>query len=566
MSNCIKSLREEIAALIKRALDESIRKGEISEIELECSEIVVEIPKERTNGDFSTNVAMKMAKRVRKAPRVCADIIMSNMSFDGTNVDRVECAGAGFINFYLKIDWLYDVLRIIQKEGKDYGRSNIGAGKKIMVEYVSANPTGPLHMGNARGGALGDLIAGIFEVTGHEVVREFYVNDAGNQIEKFGVSLEARYIQEIYGEDAIEFPEDGYHGEDVIEHVREYIKENGDSLIKVPDEERRRALVNYALPRNISRIRDGLERYGITYDVWFSEKTLHESGEIKKVIQTLDERGYCVKKDGAVWFTSPMLGDDKEAVLVRNNGVVTYFAADIAYHKNKFIDRGFDRVINLWGADHHGHVARMKAGVAALGIDENKLDIVLFQLVHLYQNGEKVRMSKRTGKAISLTDLLDEVGKDAARFIFNTRASGNHLDFDLDLAVKKSNENPVYYVQYAYARICSILRVCDEEGIERVGFDKVDLTLLESEAETELIRALAMYPEEIELSLKTLEPSRLTRYVMDVAGLFHSFYNACRIKNEEDNVRQARLVLVESVKTVIKNVLDLLKISAPERM
>ena len=293
---------------------------------------------------------------------------------------------------------------------------------------------------------------------------------------------------------------------------------------------------------------------------------MHESGQIKEVVKTLDEKGYCVKKDGAVWFKSPMLGDDKEAVLVRNNGVVTYFAADIAYHKNKFIDRGFDRVINLWGADHHGHVARMKAGVAALGIDPNKLDIVLFQLVHLYQNGEKVRMSKRTGKAISLVDLLDEVGKDAARFIFNTRASGNHLDFDLDLAVKKSNENPVYYVQYAYARICSILRVCEDEGIKRLNYDKVDFTLLNSQAETELIRALAMYPEEIELSLKTLEPSRLTRYVLDVAGLFHSFYNSCRIKDEEDNVRQARLVLVESVKTVIKNVLDLLKISAPERM
>lgn len=566
MINCIKSLREEITALIKKALDVSISKGELEGVEIEQDEIVVEIPKERTNGDFSTNIAMKMAKKARKAPRICADIVMGNMSFEGTHVDRVECAGAGFINFYLKMDWLYDVLNVIQKEGDDYGRSNVGNGKKIMVEYVSANPTGPLHMGNARGGALGDLIAGVFEATGHEVVREFYVNDAGNQIEKFGISLEARYIQELYGEDAIEFPEDGYHGEDVIEHVKEYIKENGDSLMKLSEGERRRALVDYALPRNISRIREGLERYGITYDVWFSEKTLHESGAIKEVVQTLDENGYCVNKDGAVWFRSPMLGDDKEAVLVRNNGIVTYFAADIAYHKNKFVDRGFDRVINLWGADHHGHVARMKAGVAALGIDPDKLDIVLFQLVHLYQNGEKVRMSKRTGKAISLTDLLDEVGKDAARFIFNTRASGNHLDFDLDLAVKKSNDNPVYYVQYAYARICSILRVCEEEGIARVALDEVDLTLLKEEAETELIRVLAMYPEEIDLSLKTLEPSRLTRYVLDVAGLFHSFYNSCRIKDEEDSVRQARLVLVESVKIVIKNVLDLLKISAPERM
>ncbi|MBP5427459.1 MAG: arginine--tRNA ligase [Clostridiales bacterium] len=566
MINYVKNLREEIVGLIKKALEKSIRTEEFENFELGDDEFVVEIPKEKTNGDFSTNIAMKMAKKARKAPRVCADIIIRNMEIEGSNVDRVECAGAGFINFYLKMDWLYDVLRIIQKEGCNYGKSNIGNGKKIMVEFVSANPTGPLHMGNARGGALGDLIAGVFEATGHEVVREFYINDAGNQIEKFGVSLEARYIQQIKGEDAISFPEDGYHGEDLIEHVKAYIEEYGDSLINVSEKERRKTLVDYALPRNINMIKEGLARYGITYDVWFSEKTLHDSGEIKKVVKTLDDTGYCVDKDGAKWFKSPMLGDDKEAVLVRNNGVVTYFAADIAYHKNKFVDRGFDRVINLWGADHHGHVARMKAGIAALGIDPDRLDIVLFQLVHLYQNGEKVRMSKRTGKAISLIDLLDEVGKDAARFIFNTRASGNHLDFDLDLAVKKSNDNPVYYVQYAYARICSILRVCKEEGIVRVDLDKVDLSQLKNVEEIELIRALARYPEEIEISLKTLEPSRLTRYVLDVAGLFHSFYNSCRIKDEEDTVRQARLVLVESVKIVIKNVLDLLKISAPEKM
>ena len=337
-------------------------------------------------------------------------------------------------------------------------------------------------------------------------------------------------------------------------------------MLNLSKEDRRKALVDYALPKNIEMIKSGLERYGITYDVWFSEKTLHDSGEIKKVLEILKDNGYCLEKDGAVWFKSPSLGEDKEAVLVRNNGVVTYFAADIAYHKNKFIDRKFDRVINLWGADHHGHVARMKAGVEALGINPDRLDIVLFQLVHLYQNGEKVRMSKRTGKAISLIDLLDEVGKDAARFIFNTRASGNHLDFDLDLAVKKSNENPVYYVQYAYARICSILRVCESEGIKFFDINDIDLKMLKEKEEIELIKELAKYPDEIELSVKTLEPSRLTRYILDVAGLFHSFYNACRIKEEVEEIRQARLVLVKSVKVVMKNLLDLLKISAPERM
>ena len=566
MVNYIKEVKEELVNLIRNSIETAIKLGEFPEFEITNDDIIIEVPKEKANGEFSTNIAMKLAKKVRKAPKICAEAIIKNFNQEGTFIEKIECAGVGFINFHFKSEWLNKVIEIINKEKQDYGKSEIGKGQKVMVEFVSANPTGPLHMGNARGGALGDLIAGVLELTGHDVTREFYVNDAGNQISKFGISLEARYIQQLKGEDAIEFPEDGYHGEDIIEHVKNYIKENGDKLLDVSEEERRNALVAYALPKNISMIKSGLEKYGINYDVWFSEKSLYETNEIKSVLQTLKDNGYCIEKDGALWFKSPMLGDDKEAVLVRNNGVATYFTADIAYHKNKFIDRKFDRVINLWGADHHGHVARMKAAVAALGINPDKLDIVLFQLVHLYKDGEKVRMSKRTGKAISLIDLLDEVGKDAARFIFNTKASGNHLDFDLDLAVKKSNENPVYYVQYAYARICSILRLCEKEGTVLKDIKDIDLNLLNKKEEIDLIRALAQYPEEIETAAKTLEPCRITRYIQDVAGLFHSFYNACRIKDEEENLKQARLILITSVKIVMKNVLDLLKISAPEQM
>ena len=454
------------------------------------------------------------------------------MDFADTYIQRAECAGPGFINFFLNTSWLYDTLKIISHEREDYGRINIGQGKKVMVEFVSANPTGPLHMGNARGGALGDCIASVLQAAGYDVTREYYVNDAGNQIEKFGISLEARYIQLLKGEDAIEFPEDGYQGEDIIDHMRDYIEQFGDKLLDADPEERRRELVNFALPRNLERIRKGL---------------LYE-------------------KDGAQWFRATDFGAEKDVVIIRSNGLPTYFASDIAYHRNKFVKRGFDWVINLLGADHHGHVARMKAAVAAMGVDPTRLDIVLFQLVRLFKNGEIARMSKRTGRAISLDDLLEEVGRDAARFFFNMKAAGSHLDFDLDLAVKQSNENPVYYVQYAHARICSMLRLLESEGISVPSANEVDLTLLTAPEEIDLIKKLAEYPDEIRIAAQTLEPSRLTRYVTDVASLFHSFYNECRVKGEEEKLMKARLLLVSAVKTVIKNVLDILSINAPERM
>jgi len=564
MTNIIENIRVQVRNTIKNALLSAVKKGELPEVDID--EIVVEIPKEKEHGEFSTNIAMQLARQVKRAPLQTASILIANMDFTGTYIKEAESAGPGFINFHLNKSWLYDALKIVNNERDDYGRINIGHGKKVMVEFVSANPTGTLHMGNARGGALGDCIASVLEAAGYDVTREFYVNDAGNQIEKFGISLEARYIQLLKGEDAVEFPEDGYHGEDIIDHMKDYIAQYGDHLLEADPEQRRKALVAYALPRNIERIRKALEAYGIKFDVWFSEQSLYDSGELAETIQYLKDKGLVYEKDGAEWFKATQFGLEKDEVLVRNNGLTTYFASDIAYHRNKFQKRGFDWVINLWGADHHGHVARMKAAVEAVGTDPSKLDVVLFQLVRLFKNGEVARMSKRTGRAISLEDLLEEVGRDAARFIFNTKASGSHLDFDLDLAVKQSNENPVYYVQYAHARICSMLRLLESEGVKVPSLPEVDLTMLDTSEELELIRKLAEYPEEIRISAQTLEPSRLTRYVTDVASLFHSFYNACRVKGEKEALMKARLVLVDATRIVIKNVLDILSISAPERM
>lgn len=564
MINLVENAKQEIKHTINKALLKAAQKGEMASSR--DVEIIIEVPREKEHGEFSTNIAMQMTKQLKKAPRQIAEILINNLELDGTYIEKVECAGPGFINFYLKNEWLYDAIKVIHAEKDDYGRINVGNGRKVMVEFVSANPTGPLHMGNARGGALGDCIASVLEASGYDVTREFYVNDAGNQIEKFGISLEARYIQLLKGEDAVQFPEDGYQGEDIIDHMKDYIEVNGDKLIDVNPEDRRKALVEYALPRNIERIKSGLEGYGVKHDIWFSEKSIYESGELDETIRLLKEKGSTVEKEGALWLKAEVIGAEKDEVLIRNNGIPTYFAADIAYHRNKFQKRNFDWVINLWGADHHGHVARMKGAVAALGIDPDKLDVVLFQLVRLYRNGEVARMSKRTGRAISLSDLLEDVGRDAARFFFNTKAAGSHLDFDLDLAVQQSNENPVFYVQYAHARICSILRLLESENIEIPLVDSVDLKLLDKKEETELIKKLAEYPEEIRISANTLEPSRLTRYVLDVASLFHSFYNACRVKCEDENLMRARIILVECTRIVIKNVLDLLSISAPEKM
>jgi arginyl-tRNA synthetase len=564
MKNINSEIRRQIKDSVINSVNISVKNGELPSLEI--TDILIETPREKGHGDFSTNVAMQITKAAKKAPRQIADTIIKNIVTDGTYIKEVTCAGPGFINFTLDNRYLYDTIEIIQEEKEEYGRINIGNGKKVMVEFVSANPTGPLHMGNARGGALGDCIASVLDAAGYDVTREFLINDAGNQIEKFGISLEARYIQLIKGEDAIEFPEDGYHGEDITEHMKDFIAINGDKYIDIASGERKKVFVDFALPRNIARIKEGLESYGIHFDVWFSEQTLHRSGEVAETIQLLKENECTVEKDGALWLKGSVIGSDKDEVLVRNNGIPTYFAADIAYHRNKFEKRGFEWVINLWGADHHGHVARMKAAMAALGINPDKLDVVLFQLVRLYRNGEIARMSKRTGKSISLMDLVEEVGRDGVRFFFNTKASGSHLDFDLDLAVKQSNENPVFYVQYAHARICSMLKLLESEGIGMPSVKDINAELLTQPEELDLIKKLSEYPDEVRISAETLEPSRLTRYVHDVASTFHSFYNACRVRGEEEELMKARLILVDCTRTVIRNVLDLLSINAPERM
>lgn len=532
----------------------------------EMRDFIIEIPKDTSHGDFASNAAMVNAKNAGKAPRDIAAALLEAMDFTGSYFVAAETAGPGFMNFRLGQNWFSDSVQSVLDCGADYGRSDYGHGEKVMVEFVSANPTGPMHMGNARGGAIGDCLASALDFAGYEVCREFYINDAGNQIVKFGKSLEARYLQLYLGEDAVEFPEDGYQGEDIKVRAKEFADLHGDKYVNAPSEERTQALIDYALPANVEGLRRDLEKYRIKYDVWFSEKSLHESGAVMDVVKLLSDRGMTYEKDGAVWYKATEFGAEKDEVLVRANGIPTYFTADIAYHYNKFAVRGFDRVIDVWGADHHGHVARMKGSMDAIGLDGSKLDVVLMQLVRLMKDGQPFKMSKRTGKAITLTDLLEEIPIDAARFFFNMREPNSTLDFDLDLAVEETSQNPVYYVQYAHARICSILKNLAAEGISPRPVTAAELDLLTTSEEKELIRKLATLPEEIIGAAKNYDPARLTHYVIDTATLFHKFYNACRVKGEEEPLMQARLALCMTTRIVIENVLGLLKITAPESM
>ncbi|WHH57370.1 arginine--tRNA ligase [Petroclostridium sp. X23] len=564
MTNLVETAKSQIKQAVVSAVGQATAAGELPEVHI--GEMVIEVPRDKQHGDFATNVAMQITRQAKKAPRMIADILVNNMEFKDTLIEKVEVAGPGFINFYFKKDWLYQVISAIDKEGTGYGKINIGNGQKVMVEFVSANPTGPMHMGNARGGALGDCLASVLDWAGYDVTREFYINDAGNQIEKFGKSLEARYIQLLKGEDAFVFPEDGYHGEDIKDHMKDFIALEGDKYLGIDSEERKTAFVEFALKKNIDNLKADLKLYGIEYDVWFHESELYENNEVQETVDYLVENGYAYEKEDAVWFKASEFGAEKDEVLVRNNGIPTYFAADIAYHRNKFVKRGFDRVIDIWGADHHGHVARMKGAMKAVGCDPDKLDIIIMQLVRLLRNGEVARMSKRTGRSITLRDLLEETSIDAARFFFNMRQAGSHLDFDIDLSVEQSNDNPVFYVQYAHARICSIIKLLEEDGVNIKPADQVDVSLLVAPEELELLKKLAELPEEIKSAALTMEPSRMTRYVMDLAGLFHSFYNACRVKVEDQALMMARLKLVDSVRIVVKNVLDMLGINAPEKM
>ena len=524
----------------------------------------IETPADRTNGDLASNVAMVSARAFKKAPRAIAEAITKYIELEGTNLDRFEIAGPGFINFFYGKKFYTSVIREIEEKGADYGKSDFGQGKRILVEFVSANPTGPMHIGNARGGALGDSLASVLSAAGYDVSREFYVNDAGNQIEKFATSLEIRYLQ-LY-KDGIELPEDAYHGQDIIDHAKNFAEINGDKYVNAESSERRKALVDFALPKNIQGLENDLLKYRIKYDRWFRESTLHQSGAVKNIVELLKEKGHTYEQDGAIWFKATEFGADKDFVLVRSNGIPTYVVPDIAYHYDKLVTRGFDKAIDVLGADHHGYVPRLKAALTALGVDASRLDAVLMQMVRLVRNGEIVKASKRSGKAITLVTLLEEVPIDAARFFFNLREPNSHFDFDLDLAIEQSSQNPVYYVQYAHARICNIVKGLAESGITQRACTDEELALLTAPEEIELINKLASLTGEIITSAKTYDPARVTHYVYETATLFHKFYNACRVKGEDESLMQSRLALCVATKTVIENVLTMFKITAPESM
>ena len=582
MSNKIQEARAQVAELTQAAYLRAVEAGKLpAGAEVKAT---IEIPKDTSHGDYASSYAMAGARALHQAPRAIAQTIVDHLDLEGSYFQKVEIAGPGFLNFTLGPKWYQAVLADVEREGTGYGSNSEGGGEKVMVEFVSANPTGPMHMGNARGGVLGDTLANVLKRDGCDTWKEFYVNDAGNQIHKFAVSINARYMQLILGEENFPFPEEGYHGEDIKELARAIHDAHGDSWKELPEEERLDKMAEYGLSVNIPKMQEDLKKYGIVYDQWFFESSLHESGYVAETVQLLTEKGWTYEKDGALWLNTTQLLkekfmregktqeqvdklDLKDDVLRRANGFYTYFAADIAYHRNKLAVRGFDKAINIWGADHHGHVARLQAALDGLGLDgSHRLVIVLMQLVNLMQDGKPVRMSKRSGKAIALHDLLDEISVDAARYFFNSRASTSPLDFDLDLAVREDSENPVYYVQYAHARICSLLSRLAEEGEKVPAAEAVDAGVMTTPEELALIKALAQYPEEIHLAARDYDPSRINRYLVALAGDFHRFYNACRIKGEEPVVLSARLKLADTVRAVLANGMGLLGVSAPEKM
>lgn len=580
MSKLVKKAEEQIKNAVGEALARAMESGALPKAEIPV--INVEVPADRANGDYSSNAALSSARVFRTSPRNIAEAILDNLSLENTYFEKCEVAGAGFINFFFKQDFYSDIVLDVLEKGESYGSSEMGKGKKINVEFVSANPTGPMHMGNARGGALGDCLAAVLEKAGYDVEREFYINDAGNQIEKFALSLDIRYQQLFLGEEAIELPEDSYHGKDIIERAKQFAEINGDSYLNKSEDERRKALVDFALPKNIELMKENMRKYRIEYNTWFHESVLHR-GEIADTIELLTKNGYTYEKDGALWYknkelmTKMLLSQGKteeeieklelkDDVLIRQNGNPTYFAADIAYHRNKLEKRNFDTAIDIWGADHHGHVARMKCALEAIGIDSSRLEIVLMQLVNLVKDGKPVKMSKRTGDAITLSDLLDDIPVDAARFFFNMREAGSTIDFDLGLAAEQTSQNPVYYCQYAHARICSIIKKAAAEGVELRKVTSEELKLLSSTEETELIRFLSTLTAVVEGAAKFRDPARITHYVYDLATLFHKFYNAHKVMVGDESLMQARLALCVCVRDTLKNLLSLLKISAPDSM
>lgn len=562
MSKIVKETEATLQEKIMDALGEAVAEGELDAVPMPA--FIIEVPKDKANGDYSSNVAMAGAKCFRKAPRQIAEIIVSHLDLNDTLFERCEIAGPGFINFYLGGKFYAEILKDVVNSGADYGKSDYGKGKKLLVEFVSANPTGPMHIGNARGGAIGDCLASVLQWAGYSVNREFYVNDAGNQIEKFATSLEVRYLQHFKPE--TELPEDAYHGADIIEHAENFIAQYGDRYVEADSAERRKALVDFALPKNIEGLERDLKSYRIVYDKWFRESTLHNDGSVAAVINALKDKGVTYEQDGALWFKASEFGNDKDIVLVRANGIPTYIVPDIAYHYNKLVTRGYDKAIDVLGADHHGYVPRMKAALTALGLDADRLDVVIMQMVRLVRDGETIKLSKRSGKAITLTTLLEEIPIDAARFFFNLREPNSHFDFDLELAASNSSENPVYYVQYAHARICSILKKAQSEGVVLRTPTDEELLKLNSPEEREVIRHLASLTGEIITAAKSYDPAKITHYVIELATLFHKFYNAQRVMVEDEGLMQARLYLCTAVKNTIYNILTMLKITVPESM
>lgn len=553
---------DHINRLVAEAVaDAAVAAGLVSREELPA--ITLEVPKDKSHGDLATNAAMQLTRIAKKNPRQIAEAILEHLDTAKASIEKAEIAGPGFINFTLNKSYLYPVVALVHEQGERYGRVDIGQGRKVQVEFVSANPTGSLHLGHARGAAVGDALCNVLDYAGYEVTREYYINDAGNQVVNLCKSLEARYLQEL-GQEA-EMPEDGYHGEDIKGFAKELVAEKGDSLLAMNPGERTAFFRQFGLEKELDKIKRDLNRFRVHFDEWFSETSLYEDGLVEKSLEELKAKGEAYEKDGAVWLRTTDYGDDKDRVLVKNDGTYTYLTPDIAYHRNKY-ERGYDRIINIWGADHHGYIPRMKAAMEALGNDPEKLTVLIAQMVSLFQNGEKVKMSKRTGKAVTMEDLMDEVGVDAIRYFFTMRSMDSHLDFDMDLAVSTSNENPVFYVQYAHARICSVFRQAEEQGIALLPLSEVNLGVLTAEHEYDILRKIGELPQEVSVAAENYAPHRIIRYVYELASLFHSYYKAQRVITEDAEQTQARLALLGAVRTVIANVLRLVGVSAPERM
>lgn len=555
------NIMEQVQNRIKEEIKAAVLKAGLA-TEEQMPPVILEVPKEKAHGDYSTNMAMQLARIAKKAPRIIGEEIIAHFDRSKASIEKIEIAGPGFINFYMDNSYLADLVPYILEAGEKYGETNVGNNQKIQVEFVSANPTGDLHLGHARGAAVGDSLCNILEKAGYDVTREYYINDAGNQIKNLALSVEARYFQALGLEK--EMSADGYYGDDIIEIGKRLAEEFGDKYVHASEEERFEFFREYGLKYELEKLKKDLEEFRVHFDVWYSETSLYESGKIDEALELLRKNGYVYEKDGATWLRSTDFGDDKDRVLIKQDGSYTYLTPDIAYHKDKF-ERGFEKVINIWGADHHGYIPRMKAAIQALGYDKDALEVEIIQLVHLYKNGEKVKMSKRTGKAVTMRELVEEVGLDAVRYFFAMRSADTHMDFDLDLAVSESNENPVYYAQYAHARICSILRQGEEKGITLD--ENVDYKLLDGEKEIDVLKKLGEFPAAIAEAAEKRMPHRITNYIFDLASAFHSFYNAEKVLDPDNMDRtKARLGLVKAVQITLKNALSLIGVSAPERM